>query len=447
MERGTVFVIGAGPAGLFATRKIAAAGHRVVVFNRDIKPGGLAEYGIYPQKFHMKAGLRKQFAKTLGMPNVQYFGNVPVSSAGALSLGELQQWNPAAMVFAVGAQGTKKLGLPGEEAKGVYSAKDYVYYYNQLPPFASRDFSSGRRVAIIGMGNVMVDIARWLLQDMPGQKPEEVTVIARRGPFEVKFDEKEFDHIEMHLDRATLRAELDRIEARIRACDQDITKVPESTFPWLNKPVSGPVQGRLSFRLLTSPIAIKVDAQGRICKLTVVENLLVPKGDTTAAKATDQTTDLEYDTMIFAIGDVVDPALGLPYEKGGYLTNPDATDPDRAAYEVFDPQTGKVLEGCYVVGWARKASEGLVGKAKYDAEQGANPVLQYLAGAAPRTAATPEEIRRELKRKGLRVVTKEDVNLLVRAEEAQAKARNLPALKFSTNEEMLAAMEKERQAA
>jgi ferredoxin--NADP+ reductase len=329
----------------------------------------------------------------------------------------------------------------------VYSAKDYVYYYNQLPPFASRDFSSGRRVAIIGMGNVMVDIARWLLQDMPGQKPEEVTVIARRGPFEVKFDEKEFDHIEMHLDRATLRAELDRIEARIRACDQDITKVPESTFPWLNKPVSGPVQGRLSFRLLTSPIAIKVDAQGRICRLTVVENLLVRKGDTTAAKATDQTTDLEYDTMIFAIGDVVDPALGLPYEKGGYLTNPDATDPDRAAYEVFDPQTGKVLEGCYVVGWARKASEGLVGKAKYDAEQGANPVLQYLAGAAPRTAATPEEIRRELKRKGLRVVTKEDVNLLVRAEEAQAKARNLPALKFSTNEEMLAAMEKERQAA
>jgi ferredoxin--NADP+ reductase len=302
-------------------------------------------------------------------------------------------------------------------------------------------------VAIIGMGNVMVDIARWLLQDMPGQKPEEVTVIARRGPFEVKFDEKEFDHIEMHLDRQTLRAELDRIADRIRACDQDMSKVPETTFPWLNKPVSGPVQGRLGFRLLTSPVAIKMDDQGRICKLTVVENLLIRKGDTTAAKATDQTVDLDYDTMIFAIGDVVDPTLGLPYEKGGYLTNPDAADPARAAYEVFDPQTGKVVEGCYVVGWARKASEGLVGKAKYDAEQGANPVLKYLEGAAPRTSLTAAEILGELRRKGLRAVTKEDITLLVRAEEAQAKARNLPAFKFSANEEMLAAIEKERQAA
>lgn len=447
MERATVFVIGAGPAGLFATRKIAAAGYRTIVFNRDIKPGGLAEYGIYPQKFHMKQGLRKQFAKILEMPNVDYFGNVPVGDALALSIGELRQWNPAALVFAVGAQGTKKLGLPGEEAKGVYSAKDFVYYYNQLPPFASQDFSTGRRVAIIGMGNVMVDIARWLLQDMPGEKPEEVTVIARRGPFEVKFDEKEFDHVEMHLDRKTLRDELDRIEERIRACDQDITKVPETTFPWLSKPVSGPVKGRLGFRLLTSPSAIKVDAQGRISKLTVVENLLVRKGDTTAAKATDQITDLDFDTMIFAIGDVVDPTLGLPYEKGGYLTNPETAEPDRAAYEVFDSQTGKVLEGSYVVGWARKASEGLVGKARYDAEQGCAPVLKYLESASQRTSATPEEIAAELKRKGLRLVSKQDVTLLARAEEAQAQARNLPAFKFSTNEEMLAAIEEEKRKA
>jgi len=190
-----------------------------------------------------------------------------------------------------------------------------------------------------------------------------------------------------------------------------------------------------------------MDDQGRISKLTVVENLLVRKGDATAAKATDQTTDLEFDTMIFAIGDVVDPTLGLPYEKGGYLTNPDPADPNRAAYEVFDPQTGKVMEGCYVVGWARKASEGLVGKAKYDAELGANPVLKYLEGAAARTSATAEEILAQLSRRGLQAVTKADVILLTRAEEAQAKARNLPAFKFSMNDEMLAIMGKEKQAA
>src|SRR5437016_2027357 len=76
----TVFVVGAGPAGMFAAQKIAQGGHEVIILNRDIKPGGLAEYGIYPTKDKMKIGLRKQFAKVLGLPNVHYFGHVPVSS-------------------------------------------------------------------------------------------------------------------------------------------------------------------------------------------------------------------------------------------------------------------------------------------------------------------------------------------------------------------------------
>ena len=162
MDQGTVFVVGAGPAGLFAARKIATAGHEVLILNRDIKPGGLAEYGIYPQKFHMKNGLRKQFGKILAMPNVEYIGNARVRTDERLTIEGLKDWRPSAIVFAVGAQGTKNLGLPGEDARGVYSAKDFVYHYNVLPPFASQDFSTGRRVAIVGMGNVMADIARWL---------------------------------------------------------------------------------------------------------------------------------------------------------------------------------------------------------------------------------------------------------------------------------------------
>ena len=114
----TVFVVGAGPAGLFAAQKIAQAGHQTIIFNRDVKPGGLAEYGIYPTKDKMKFGLRKQFAKVLSLPNVHYFGNVPVSKDAAVTVDDLKKWDPTAIVFAVGAQGTKKLGLPGEKAKG-----------------------------------------------------------------------------------------------------------------------------------------------------------------------------------------------------------------------------------------------------------------------------------------------------------------------------------------
>jgi ferredoxin--NADP+ reductase len=439
----TVFVIGAGPAGLYATQKIAQAGYQVVIINRDIKPGGLAEYGIYPLKEKMKSGLRKQFAKILGMPNVHYLGHVPVGEGYTLHLDELREFNPCAMVFAVGAQGTKKLGLPGEDAKGVYSAKDFVYFYNRLPPFASRDFSTGKRIAIVGMGNVMVDIARWVLLDDPNRRTEEVYVIARRGPFEAKFDEKEFEHIERHLCRKNFEDELARLKDRLSAVGQDIAKVPDATFPILKQQYDEQLP-KLYFRFLSSPKAIHTDAQGRIDRLEITENVLVQKDGQIAAKATDQTSTIEVDTMIFAIGDTADPKVGLPFANNGYITNPDPTRPESAPYEVFDPATGKVLEGTFVVGWARKASEGLVGVAKHDAELGASQVIRYLEGVPEKKTADPREIVRAVERKGLPIVVKEDLAFLSMAEQKQAAARGLPSFKFADDASMLAAIEEEK---
>ncbi|MBI3162325.1 MAG: FAD-dependent oxidoreductase, partial [Chloroflexi bacterium] len=158
-----VAVIGAGPAGLFGARELAAQGAHVVVFNRDVKPGGLAEYGIYPEKHTMKDGLRKQFRQIMELPNLDYYGNVTVGNNGDLTLDELRALGFDAVLVTAGAQGTKSLGLPGEELEGVYHAKDVVFFYNKLPPFSQRKFRFGKRCAIIGAGNVMVDIARHLI--------------------------------------------------------------------------------------------------------------------------------------------------------------------------------------------------------------------------------------------------------------------------------------------
>ncbi len=440
----TVFVVGAGPAGLYGANKLAQAGHEVVLFNRDIKPGGLAEYGIYPVKEKMKSGLRKQFGKMLSQPNLHYIGNVAVGGERAVTLDALRELAPTALVCAVGAQGTKKLGLEGEDSLGVYSAKDFVYHYNQLPPFSSQNFSTGKRIAIVGMGNVMVDIARWLLLDDPDRTTEEVIVVARRGPFEAKFDHKEFDHIEMFLDRKAFEDELNRVKENVTSVGQDISKLSEATFPVLNKPAQETPGPRLRFSFLTSPQAIHADASGRIDRLTLTENLLVARNGGTSAKATDRTAELDVDTMIFAIGDVADPSFGLPYASGGYVTNPDGGDPKRAAYEVFDSQTGNVIEGTYVVGWARKASEGLVGVARYDAEQGATHVLKYLESAVETPAACAAEILRQFEGKGLEAVPKDDLAYLARAEEKQARERGVPSFKFADNETMLASIAEEK---
>ena len=441
----TVFVVGAGPAGMFAAQKIAQGGHEVIILNRDIKPGGLAEYGIYPTKDKMKIGLRKQFAKVLSLPNVHYFGHVPVSSQAAVSISDLQQFGPSAIVFAVGAQGTKKLGLSGEEVTGVYAAKDFVYSYNLLPPFTSRDFSTGKRVAIIGMGNVMVDIARWLLIDAPVKTAEEVVVVARRGPFEAKFDKKEFDYIEEFLDRKAFDEELRRIQPQLSSIGQDISKLADETFPVLATPATDHPAGkpRLRFRFLCSPQAIHAGSDGRIDRLTVAENVLFERDGSIACKATEKSADLDVDTMIFAIGDVADPAVGLPYSRDSYVINPDQTDPKRAAYELFDPQSGKVLEGMYAVGWARKASDGLVGIARHDAEVGALHVLKYLETARESNFGVAA-VQEFLQGKGLQVVTKADLESLARAEEKQAQKLGILWFKFAEDNAMLAAIESEK---
>jgi len=440
----TVFVIGAGPAGLFAAQKIAQGGHEVIVLNRDIKPGGLAEYGIYPTKDKMKTGLRKQFAKVLSLPNVHYFGHVSVSNESVLTVPDLRTLSPAAMVFAVGAQGTKNLGLPGENARGVYAAKDFVYYYNALPPFASQDFSVGKRVAIVGMGNVMVDLAHWLLIDDPNRTTEEITVVARRGPFEAKFDLKEFVYVEKHLDCDDFRQELKRIQPQLNAVGQDCAKVADDMFPVLNKPVDQATGGKLRFRFLCSPHAIHADASGRINRLTVTENVLYEREGSIGCKATDQTAHLDVDTMIFAIGDVADPTVGLPYNRDAYVMNPETVDTKGASYEIFDPQSGATMEGIYAVGWARKASEGLVGIARHDGEVGAANVLKYLETAPDGNVISAQELLLRMKRKGVQTVTKADLEFLARAEEQEAQARGVPWFKFSEDDAMLRAIEAQK---
>src|SRR5712692_2698163 len=146
-----VLVVGAGPAAMALVDILSKAGHYVMILNRDIKFGGLAEYGIFPSKHKMKEGLRKRYREILARDNVAYFGNVSVGDNKTVSFEELRSLGPSGLVFAAGAQGTKSLGLEGEHAEGVFHAKEVVYHYNGLPPFSERAFPVGQNVAVIGI--------------------------------------------------------------------------------------------------------------------------------------------------------------------------------------------------------------------------------------------------------------------------------------------------------
>ena len=431
-----VAVVGAGPAGIYGTRKLTEAGHRVVLINRDIKPGGLAEYGIFVDKEKMKTGLRKQFKRILADPKVFYLGHVMVGRDQPLSLKDLQTMGFGAVVVTAGAQGTKKLGIEGEEAIGVYHAKDVVYHYNSLPPFSQRTFEIGRRVAIIGMGNVMVDIANWLLNL---KKIDQVVVVARRGPLEKAYDDSEFEYIDMYLDNADMKQEINRIGPQLAAVGQDVGAITQKMVR-----DGEPLEGRkLTFRYLCSPIKVIANDQGRVAALEAEENEMILQDGKTVAKGTGKTRRIDVDCVIYAIGDQVDASLGLPFSRGAFLTNPEKLpgDPNPAAYQPYDPETKKALDGIFVAGWSRNASVGLVGVAKQDAERGMKVVNAYLATKEGLPAGDMESKIEGLintwKQKGVTVVTKADVELLEGAEQEAAKARKTWDFKYISDEKML----------
>jgi len=384
----------------------------------------------------MKGGLRKQFQKILTDPHVTYLGHVTVAQQGDVTVQELAAMGFDALVFAIGAQGTKYLGIEGERLPGVYHAKDLVYHYNRLPPFSERPFPVGRRVAIVGVGNVMVDIANYCIHFCDCA---EVIAVARRGPFEKAYDDREFEDVEDAFDRELYRQELERIRPRLEAVGQDPDELLKALAA---KPEPHPrARTRLRFRFLASPKRVVAD-NGRVVGLEVEETRLERKGDRIVAVGTGESAMIPCDTVVFAVGDRVDESAGLPYKDGLYLTAP-GEDP-AAAYQVWDPDAQRPLIGIFVVGWARRASDGVVGRARLDAETGIKHVLGFLAGRPQRPAAEAERpivaLIETLTKRGVKFVTYADVQRLDALEKARAEAEKVEEFKFSSDREMLTAL-------
>lgn len=433
-----VIVIGAGPAGIYAARTLAATGSNVILLNRDVKPGGLAEYGIYYDKFKMKQGLRKQFRQILETPGINYFGNVTISQDG-VSLQDLRDIGFDAVLVTVGAQGTKWLGLPGEHLTGVYHAKDLVYHYNKLPPFSTQEFSIGERVALVGAGNVMMDIAHWVIHDL---KVDEVVVVVRRGPAEVKFDKKELETISRNFDLQALDREIERVAPVMEAIGQDPLAAREYILSGLPKALETESDTRLRFIFLASPTRIIGAEDNRVCALEVEENTLVMKDGDSKARGLGTHRLLDVDTVVFCIGDRVDDRFGLPIQWNEFVKNPTPRFPvDGNSYEAYDPQIGEPIEGVFVAGWSREASSGLVGIARKDGESGAQALLAYLQTLPPPSDdGRVERLLSLLGQTGKPIVVKEDLKKLDAYEQAEASRLGQAEYKLHTDQEMLAVM-------
>jgi len=437
-----VAVIGAGPAGIFAARQLADAGMPVALINRDVKPGGLAEYGIYHDKYKMKLGLRKQFQRILEHPGIHYFGNLKVSENSPLTIKTLKEMGFKAVMVTVGAQGTKWLGMPGEELKGVFHAKDLVYHYNHLPPYSNQQFEIGENVILIGAGNVMIDIARYCVHDL---KVKQVTAVVRRGPADVKFDKKEMESIARNLDLDALDAEIKRTAPILEAVGQDPMAAKAFILSALLQAQEKDSDTIFDFQFLATPKEIIGDGYGNVTGLEIEHTTLkLRENGSTSSVGLGSTEILECDTVIFCIGDRVSQSFGLPLDKWQeYAKHPKPSFPiDGISYEAYNEETQQPVEGIFLAGWAREASSGLVGTAKKDGEKGAQAMLQYLE-------TLPQENDPQHAIEALDsfmvslpgpVVRKADYQRLAEIEQQKAEELGIEMFKFTTNEDMFEAM-------
>ena len=435
-----VAVIGTGPAGLFAARRLAEGGSRVILFNRDIKPGGLAEYGIYWDKYKMKQGLRNQFKHILASPLIDYYGNVTVCCGGNITLEDLLESGFQVVLVTTGAQGTKWLRLPGENLPGVYHAKNIVFHYNKLPPFSGKKYLLGKRVAVVGAGNVMMDIAHHLIRE---RKVEEVIAVVRRGPADVKFTRKEMETVAANLDLDELEAEFTRLDPIMIAAGQDPIAAKAAFTDALPKALEKVSETRFRFKFLATPVRVMGDWMNGVTGLKVEENTLVVTDGNVKARGTGNSHQIEVDTIVFAIGDTVDKDFCVPVYNDSYVTVKEPRFPvDSLSYEAYNPDTNQPLERVFLAGWARQASTGLVGYARRDGEKASEAVLAYLHTQPPMLDLDNvlDKFKARLAETHQHLVDKARLARLEVAEATEAQKRGIEEFKYPTNEEMFTAM-------
>lgn len=391
-----VAVVGSGPAGCYAAQELLAhPGVEVDMFDRLPTPGGLIRAGVAPDHPATKS-IAAIFEP---MMSDQRFGlYLDVEIGTHLSHADLLEHHHA-VIYASGASGDRRLGVPGEELAGSVSATEFVNWYNGHPDYAERSFDlSGRRAVVIGNGNVALDIARMLVSDpdrlartdmaghavnaMRDSTIEEVLVLGRRGPAQAAYTTPELLALSAlaGIDVLTDPAEsaLDPLSRTIvddPAAPASLRHKARLADEYSRRPAT-PGNRRIVLRYLTNPIEIL--GQDRVTGLRVARNRLERNEfGVVNAVATSVHEDIDAGLIVRAVGYRGAPVAELPFDPvRGVLPND--------AGRVHDPDTRLPLPGVYATGWIKRGPSGVIGTNKACARQTVAELLaDHAAGLLP----------------------------------------------------------------
>ncbi|MBR9912005.1 MAG: FAD-dependent oxidoreductase [Gammaproteobacteria bacterium] len=445
-----VAVVGAGPAGLYATRHLLdqpELNFEVDVFERLPTPWGLVRAGVAPDRPEKKRIIERQFNLTLGDSRVQYFGNVEVGRD--VRVAELQAWYDA-VIYAVGASSDVRMGIPGEELPGCWAARQFVGWYNGHPDYSQLQFDlSCRRAVVVGNGNVALDVARILMQPLAAlqstdiaehalvtlaaSRIEEVVILGRRGHFQGAFHNPELEAL-AELPGVDVLVDADELPAAnevvMDGADWATRRKVRTLQQLAARPASG-ARKRIVLRFLTSPV--EVLGADKVEQLLVVRNHLQHDArGRLQARPTEEESILDTGLVLRAIGYRSYPLSGLPFdERRGVIANLD----------------GRVTEipGAYVTGWSRRGSRGIIGNNKKCARDTVASLLADLqAGKLACATLTGKEVVNQLNNRAIDWVSYSDWLYLDRLECEAGCAQQRARAKLTSIEQMLSRLEERK---
>ncbi|MBI1847760.1 MAG: FAD-dependent oxidoreductase, partial [Candidatus Rokubacteria bacterium] len=389
-----VAIVGAGPTGFYAAEQLLKQPAVVVevdMFDRLPTPFGLVRNGVAPDHQKIKS-VTAAFDRTASHPRFRFFGGVEFGKD--VTLEDLRE-HYHQIFYSTGAQTDRRMGIPGEDLAGSHPATEFVAWYNGHPDYRHLTFDLDQeRAAVIGVGNVAVDVARILcrtpaelattdiadyaLEALAQSRIKQVYLLGRRGPAQAAFTNPEIKELGELADAGIAvvpeEVTLDPLSraALEKTPDRAITKKVEILRSYVDRPPTGKSR-RLALRFLVSPVELVGNTAGHVSAIRLVRNeLTATAAGTLQATPTNRFEDLDVGLVFRSVGYRGVPLPGVPFnDKWAVILNEKG--------RVLDAETRTPVPGEYTGGWIKRGPTGVIGTNKPDAAETVAGMMEDLA--------------------------------------------------------------------
>ena len=418
------------------------------MFERLPTPWGLVRLGVAPDHPQLKT-VSRAFEKIAAQPGFRFIGNVEVSRdvehADLTSLYD-------AVIYTVGAQTDRRLGIPGEDLPGSWAATELVAWYNGHPDYQQLDFDlDAERAVVIGNGNVALDVARMLaltreelaptdatdasIEAITGSSIREIVVLGRRGPVQAAWTSTELHEMG---DLAGADIVVDPAELELDAASEaeltEASNIVHRNMDILREFAAREPEGkprRVVLRFGVSPVALL--GEDRVEAIELAHNELVPDGKgSVRAQATDERETLDCGLVFRSVGYRGLPCPGVPFDEGS------GTMPNEAGRVLGED--GRPLPGVYCAGWIKRGPTGVIGTNKKDAAETVEALLaDVAAGTVGGNGEPADAVDAMLAEREIDAVVYSGWEAIDAAEKAAGEPQGRPRVKLTTWDELLAA--------